>query len=285
MNVIEAYLKYKGFHVILISGYSGSNKTVIGEFIANKFKYLFVNLSKFYYSLEEYDKKENYEHYWIDHKKTYILNWNNVYKSVNWSKFNDFINEHKSKGVVVAGFGFPAKSIDFTATHIYIKVYKDNLLERREKYMKEHNKPFDKDIELNNVIIEDQITMKIRKDSVYDWTINANKLDFEEVKQDAFRYIINDVSGWLKKYSSEKTPTNETNIETEKKKSKNPPMLYEDKVYSKFYYPKNKNKLYDVNNQGYPYPEEFREEYNKKYILSRSSSDSSDTSSNTSSST
>ena len=242
MNIIEAYLKYKGYHIILLSGYSGSRKTLIAQFLAKHFNYNYINLSHFYYSINEYSKKSD------------NTIWEDIYKSVDWTKFNNYVNEYKTRGIVISGFGFPAKLINFTATHIYIKISKENLLLEREKYIISHGKPFDKNIELDNIILEEHITTK-----VYDWIINGNKLKFDEAKYDAFRFLISNVSAWLKKYNSVDTIT--------KKIQDIPPMTNEDKIYEEFYYPdRKKKKLYDVNNQGYPYPSEFQDKYNEKYI-------------------
>ena len=258
MNVIEAYLKYKGYHIILLSGYSGSHKTLIAKFLAKRFNYNYVNLSQFYYSVKEYDKSSNYEHYVIEDKKKYLLNWNNVFKSVDWTKFNEYVNNNKTKGIIISGFGFPASLIKFTATHIHIKINKENLLLQREKYVTKHDIAFDKLQELENILIEEQIMTKLKKES-YDWLINMNKSTFDDATYNAFKYIIDNITAWLKKYKPVVT-------------KKQPPKVYEEKVLDKFYHPNNK-KLYDVNNQGYPYPDEFREKYNKKYAPSSTSSD------------
>jgi hypothetical protein len=270
MNVIEAYLKFKGYHIILISGYSGSYKTIVAQSISKRFNYKYVNLSQFYLALDDYDKKENYIEYSIDNEIIHVLDWCNVYKSVNWHKFNDYVNEHKTKGIIISGFGFPKDLLQFVPdTHIYIKINKDNLINNRENYIKTNNKPFDKVKEIRNILIEEQLMTQIKKDAILTRIINSNNITTDEITYSCFKYIIDIVLLWLKNYKP-----------IEKKLEKKYPITTaEDKIYKNFYYPnKPKNLLYDTNDQGIKYPEEFRKEYNKKYV-SVSSSESRNTSS------
>ena len=52
MNIIEAYIKFNSQLIILISGFSGSGKTLLGRNIQRDFKLQFINLNDYY--------KENY---------------------------------------------------------------------------------------------------------------------------------------------------------------------------------------------------------------------------------
>ena len=104
MNIVQAYTKFKGQHIILISGFSGSGKTKVSRFLSELFNFQHVNLSRFYRSKEVYDVEDNY----VTMKDGYkVLDWDNIYRSVDWEKLNDFVNSSKSKGIVLVGFGFP----------------------------------------------------------------------------------------------------------------------------------------------------------------------------------
>src|SRR5271169_4253888 len=136
MNIVQAYTKFNNGNVILISGFSGTGKTKFSKFIADLFGFKLVDLTEFYFQLEAYDKEENYETT-KDGRK--ILKWDNIYESVDWDKFNKFVEEHKKDGLVIYGFGFPPKLLHFTPDfHILIKVAKQKLLENRAKFIEGH---------------------------------------------------------------------------------------------------------------------------------------------------
>lgn len=48
MNVVEAYIKFRGQLVVLVSGLSGSGKTEIARNIERDFKLKFINLNDYY---------------------------------------------------------------------------------------------------------------------------------------------------------------------------------------------------------------------------------------------
>lgn len=207
MNIVQAYTKFKGQFIILISGFSGSGKTKISKFIAELFGFKHINLSQFYYPTEIFDKKDNYA---LLKDKTPILDWDNIYKSVDWDKFNTFINDNKQKGLVVVGFGFPTKLLHFDPNfHIHIKISKKNLLENREKYIETHatNKDIsnDKDIDksiLNNITYP--LYLKINEDSKIDKYINVNDVSEDDAKEETFTYLINMIQKWLDEYNKTK---------------------------------------------------------------------------------
>src|SRR5277367_3527710 len=136
INIVQAYTKFNNGIVILLSGFSGKGKTKYAKFIADLFGFKLVDLSKFYFPLEVYDKEENYETT-KDGRK--ILKWDNIYESVDWDKFNAYVEEHKKDGLVIYGFGFPSKLLKFTPNfHILIKVSKQKLLENRSEFIEKH---------------------------------------------------------------------------------------------------------------------------------------------------
>jgi adenylate kinase family enzyme len=136
MNIVEAYTKFNGQNIILISGFSGSGKTKLAKFIADLFKFKLIDQTASYYPLEQFDKPENY----VTIKKTIkILDWDDIYKSVDWGRFNRMVKENMKDGVVVIGFGFPTKLLEFKPDfHIHVKINKKTLLANREKYLQEH---------------------------------------------------------------------------------------------------------------------------------------------------
>jgi len=309
MNIVQAYTKFKGQFIILISGFSGSGKTKVSKFIADLFKFQHINLSHFYYSKEIYDQDANYVKL---KNKTDILNWDNIYESVDWDKFNATINNIKNKGVVAVGFGFPTKLLQFEPDfHIQIKISKQHLLENRENYIKSKmtsgkthasdriiDIDTDKNI-LNNITYP--IHLKLIDDSKIDKYINTNDVSDEKIKEDTFNYLMDMVGKWLNKNSTNSTnstnytkSTNSTNytksansinsksstfnnpesacsITSDNKTNKNshqqikgkPKVHYEGDAsyYDEFYYPNSKRVLYDFNDEGVDYPEEYRQRF------------------------
>ena len=129
MNIIEKDIEDKKQLIILISGFSGSGKTIIGKSLAKDLKIEFINLNDFYF--EDYSGNKM-----VGDMK--IIDWDNS-ASINWDKFNEKINADKTKGIVCVGFGFPEDRIKFTPDfHIRIDIPKPKLIEMRHKYLDEN---------------------------------------------------------------------------------------------------------------------------------------------------
>lgn len=294
MNIVQAYTKFKNQFIILISGFSGSGKTKISKFIAELFGFQHIDLAQFYYPTNVFDKKENY----ITLKNgVQILNWDDVYKSVDWDKFNTFVNDNKNKGIVIVGFGFPKSLLKFDPDfHIQIKINKKNLLDNREKYIKSRDSTKNKDIIdvdtdkniLNNITYPMHI--KLNEESKIDKFINANDTTDEKVKEETFSYLIHMIEKWLSDYNSQKR-NNDSISQTSSKtkltfgkhtsKPNDKPRIHNEgnaKAYDEFYYPNKKRVLYDFNDEGNDYPEEYLNRVRNKDKKSDSdtSSDSSD---------
>jgi len=142
VNIAEAYLKYKGQCVILVSGFSGSGKTTLAKFLASLFKFKLINQNNYHVPKDTYDIEKNYV---ILKNESKVLNWDNIYESVDWNKFNDDINNFKTHGIIVCGFGFPKSLLKFTPDcHLHIKISKQNLIKNREEYY-DRNKMVDID--------------------------------------------------------------------------------------------------------------------------------------------
>lgn len=134
MNIIEAYIKFFGKLIILLSGLSGSHKTTIAKFIERDFKIKLINIEKY--------TKDNYNKTVELNNGTNVIDWDNI-ESFDWDKINEDINKYKGEGVIVCGPYFPegtiTNKVDF---HVQIKVQKQNLIEKRYKYVKEHPDKF-----------------------------------------------------------------------------------------------------------------------------------------------
>ena len=207
MNIVEAYVKFRGQYIILISGFSGSGKTALGEFIAKVFGFEHIKLERFEVSRDEYDKEENYATLKNGIK---VLDWDNIDKSIDWDKLNSHINELKAKtGIVITGFGFPISHLKFEPdVHIHLKTSKKTLIEKREKYMEEHpDDPFNKlgpKYQNSMVLTLNTVTyphyLEFMKASKIDKFINGNELDEDGVKDEAFSYLMHNTKSWHKEH-------------------------------------------------------------------------------------
>ena len=178
MNIVDAYIKFNSQLIILISGFSGSGKTVLARNIQRDFKLSFLNLNDFY--------REDYNEMVDLGNDIKVIDWDNP-ESIDWNKFNMEVNLNKSKGVVVSGFGFPKDKIDFKQDfHIRIDVPKPLLLDLRHKYLEEN-----KDNKLNEFkntdtekLILNKLSyghyLKIKENSEYTYVYNLYGLSEEE---------------------------------------------------------------------------------------------------------
>lgn len=203
MNIVEAYTKYKNQFIIAISGLSGSGRSDVSKFVADKFKFELVKLRKFELSKDDFDKESNYVELESGSK---ILDWDNIDISIDWEKFNQYVNSVKSKGVIIVGFGFPTDKIDFDIdAHIHIKISKPNLEAKRKEYLESHQSdPVNMLEDLGTKLsgseyadIEIQHFIKARNDSKIDKYINANELSLEEMIDRTFSYLMYVIDSWL----------------------------------------------------------------------------------------
>jgi hypothetical protein len=283
MNIVQAYTKFNNQHIILISGFSGSKKTSYAKFISDLFGFQTVSLSQFHLPLDAYAQDKNY----VEHKDgTKVLNWDNIYESIDWKKFNQYIDSHKQYGLVVYGFGFPSKLLDFTPNfHIHIKISKRNLLNNRIAFLKKRLPDVDESkMEVDRVILNNvtyPMYMKVNQDSKIDKYINTNEVDDEHIKDEIFNYLISMIQKWLNDNATlianmkknNKLGSNENGTSYNKAHSSGP--HYEDPkgLYDQVYNPTKKRILYDFNDEGDEYPEEYRKQFEKESESSSSVSD------------
>jgi len=192
-----------------------------------------------------------------------VLDWDNIYKSINWEKFNETVDKEKNKGVIIFGFGFPQKLLKFIPDfHIHMRINKQTLLENRKIYAKEHNKEYDEVMEkkiFNTITYTHYV--KIQEDSKIDKFVNANTMTEKEMRKDVFDYLMKSIDNKLHSKPSKLSRTNmfqfndvnDNNITTTttNKPKKDYNEEYED------YLPKPKNKdKYDFDEYGNDYKNE-----------------------------
>jgi cytidylate kinase len=133
MNIIEAYIKFKGQLIIIIAGLSGCGKNKLAENISKDFKLTWIKTSDF--CNNSYSKKID-----LDGEEIDDYDDDNI---IDWDKFNQEITKQleKNKGLVISGVNFPKEKITFDINfYIFIKLNKQNILKRRLEFIKDHEK-------------------------------------------------------------------------------------------------------------------------------------------------
>ena len=204
MNVVEAYIKYNKQLIILISGFSGSGKTLLARNIQKDFKLEFINMNEFY--------KENYDNVVDIGSDIKVIDWDNS-DAVDWDKFNEKINLDKNKGIVCVGFGFPTDKLKFEPNfHIRIDMPKPKLIELRHKYLDENkdnklNEYKDSKIELlilNKLSYPHHEEIKFKSKYTYKYSLfDKENLTLDEIPQNmydnVFDYLISQIQQYLNK--------------------------------------------------------------------------------------
>ena len=140
MNIVEAYIKQNKQCIILLSGFSGSGKSLIAKSLmkdingskSDKSKdFTFMNLNDFLKSESEYKVS-------VDVGELKIVDWDSP-EAVDWVKFNEKVNEIKNdSGIIICGFAFPKDKLNFTSDfHIHFKISKDELIKNRHEFTQE----------------------------------------------------------------------------------------------------------------------------------------------------
>lgn len=216
MNIVEAYIKFKGHLIILVSGMSGSGKSSVAKEISRDFKIEHINTNKF--CRKEYDNKVTIQipNKNNDQEKTdiEITNWDTdeVY---DWDALNKEVDKHSKNGVVISGVTFPKDKIKFDSDfHIHIKLNKQNIFKRRMEYLDENNEDcqqsgrnLDKDIELMifnkysfpyylEYITQNNITKYINGNELMG-DPDKDKIYYDKIYDESFDYIINQIQRYL----------------------------------------------------------------------------------------
>jgi cytidylate kinase len=197
MNIIEKYIEDKKSLSILISGFSGSGKTVIGKSLAKDLKIEFLNLNDFY--------KEDYNNT-IKVGNLDIVTWDSP-DAIDWDKFNIKVNDKINKGIIISGFAFPVSKLLFKVDfHIHLKISKDDLIKNRADFISEREDSKLKEFKDLTPEIEKRILnassfptyLELIKQSKFTKTINIEYGKLKRAYDDVFDYIINNIIDLIK---------------------------------------------------------------------------------------
>lgn len=206
MNIVEAYIKFNGQLVVLISGLPGCGKTGLGKSIARDFKIRLID--QYHYYKKDYDNKTTLP------DNTVIVNWYTD-DAIDWDKFNEDINAEKKNGVVVVGVSLPEDKLEFHPdTHIHLKISKQQCLEKRKIYLEKNKDDYPEEYELLNTPAE-KLKMNLlifpyylettKKEKINKF-ININEIDDDKIYDEVFDYLINLIQNYLNSPISETTP-------------------------------------------------------------------------------
>jgi len=189
VNIVEKYIQNKDQLIILISGFSGSGKTLLAKNIERDFKLNFLNLNNFY--------KKDYVNIVDLGNDIKVNDWDNS-NAVDWDSFNSKVKELKK--IVVSGFGFPNDRIEFKPDfHIYLKISKQKLIENRHKFLEENaDNPLNeiKDSQTELLILNSlsyKHYMEIKEKSSYTLNIDVTEKTPENTYDEIFDYIIKEI--------------------------------------------------------------------------------------------
>ena len=130
MNIVEAYIKFKGQLLIFVSGLSGCGKLALGKSIEKDFKLKLID--QFDYYKKDYDVTVSLP------DGTKLINWYSD-DAVDWDKLNDDIDKSKLKGLVVVGFSLPENKVRVPDYHFHLNAPKQLCVEKRKTFL-ENNK-------------------------------------------------------------------------------------------------------------------------------------------------
>lgn len=226
MNIVEAFIKFKGQLIILLSGVSGSGISTLAKTLSRDLNIKLISYKDFLdqkYADEHKEKLRIYSE--SGDKEVEIINWDND-NVIKWLDFVNAINDNKSTGVIAFSPSFPTERINNVFkedVHIHIKLSKQNLLKRRIEHEKEHDREHNehenddestkKDIEMMTLIMNKFTYPYYMKSTSQENTkinkfINANEYaDYtkeeynNKLADEAFSYLMHFISKWLETYN------------------------------------------------------------------------------------
>ena len=208
MNVIEAYIKYHGQLIILVSGLSACGKTILAQNLSSDLKIPMIKQREFY--KKDYNKTVK-----LSTGKE-IIEWDSN-DAIDWDKLNDKIAKDGKNGIVLVGTAFPKDKITFHPEyHFHVSVSKQNCLDQRGKVLEENKDKYPQEYKEfkdgTAKLIMDEVTYPYYKKSIEESIINkffnSNKLSQNEMTGQAFDMVIELIEKFL--YKDRKNDTYDT---------------------------------------------------------------------------
>lgn len=216
MNIVEAYIKFNGQLIILVSGLSGCGKLALGKSITRDFKIKLLDQHNYY--------KKDYNVITSLPDGTKIINWYTD-DAIDWEKFNDDINKYKKEGIAVIGMSFPVNKLNFDPDyHIHLNISKQICLEKRKEFLEKHKDEYMDEYKVINTPTEKLIMnqfifpydIESTKNSKVNKFVNINELTDEQVYDGVFEVLKDFIQRWLDNYDKQRMSTETTGNKTPK---------------------------------------------------------------------
>jgi uridine kinase len=214
MNIIQEYLKRYKKCIIAISGLAGTGKSIVARLLNDALQKN--NLSFKLINVDQYtvpDRK-------IETKITddITINDSENVEMFDWKRINKDISDNSSSGVIIYGGMIPNEKMNKgnkIDVHIYIKIAKQNLINRRKKYLEKKNVKYEEEKEkliINKLIYPRYIKYTEKEGANINKFVNANnflsendELDVEKMTDELFTFLMD----FINKKVQPKTQPNE----------------------------------------------------------------------------
>jgi hypothetical protein len=212
MNIVEAYIKFNGQLIILISGLSGCGKLALAKNISRDFKIKLLDQHNYY--------KKDYNVVTSLPDGTKIINWYTD-DAIDWEKFNGDINNNKKDGVVVIGMSFPIDKLKFDPDyHVHLNINKQLCLEKRKEFLEKHKEEYADEYKIINTPTEKLIMnqfifpydIESNKNSKINKFVNINNLSDDQV----YDIVYDLLKDFIQKYLNHHDATTEAGAKTPK---------------------------------------------------------------------
>lgn len=224
MNIIDAYLGFKGQFVVAISGISGCGKTSMTKKISDDLN--MIHFNQFDYYKSDYDDKVSLP------SGLEIINWYND-DAVDWERFNNDITDsikNKKQGIIISAFSLPNDNITFTIDfHIHLSIAKKACIEQRRKFLEKHKDRYPEQYEMistdSDKLEMNQLIYPYYLETVKKMTINKfvnmNVLTAQEVYDTIWDLIIDHVQSYIDKFHKSESYLEWKKKQMDKKEYKN----------------------------------------------------------------
>lgn len=198
MNIVEAYIKFRGQLLIFISGLPGCGKLKLAKNIARDFKLKIIDQYDYY--------KKDYDVTVTLHNDIKLINWYTD-DAVDWDRFNEDIDKFKTNGLIVIGVALIESKITSKPDyHIHLNISKQLCMEKRKDFLKEHKEKYAEEyksletpiekLKMNQLIFP--YYLESTKKSKINKFININDMTDNQVYDIAFDALIALVKKYLK---------------------------------------------------------------------------------------
>ncbi|AYV76915.1 MAG: uridine kinase [Barrevirus sp.] len=200
MNIVEAYIKFKGQLIIFISGLYACGKLKLAKKIQRDFGLTLLNQYDYY-------KKDYNEKIKIGDNQDTLINWYTD-DAIDWLTLNNDIEKYKKDGVIVVGFSLPQSRINkdiHVDYHIHLNIKKQECMEKRKQFLEKHKDKYKEEYGIINTPLEKLIMNKLIfpyylesvKKSKINKFINVTGLSDDKIYDLAFDSIISFIESYL----------------------------------------------------------------------------------------